>query len=97
MEEEEHEMVRAEFVVQVMFIGIVVGAFNTHVLSRVSVHVPYTVLLFIQGMVLALLMKRFHMGKFAMAAELWGTVNPELLLFIFLPILLFGEAMTLNW
>jgi hypothetical protein len=91
------ESVRSEFIIQLMFAGIVVGAFNTHVLTRVSLQIPYTVLLFVEGMALALLMKKVNMGKFGVAADVWGDVDPELLLFIFLPVLIFGEAMTLNW
>lgn len=89
--------VRSEYIIQLMFVGIVVGAFNTHVLTRVSLQIPYTVLLFVQGMLLALLMKKVPMGTFGIAADVWGDVDPELLLFIFLPVLIFGEAMTLNW
>lgn len=95
--EHEYKTVRSEFVVQVVFVGVVVGAFNTHVLTRISLQIPYTVALFVEGMLLALLMKKYPMGKFGVAADAWGDVDPELLLFIFLPVLIFGEAMTLNW
>jgi hypothetical protein len=93
----QEKTVRSEFIIQLIFVGIVVGAFNTHILTRISLQIPYTVLLFVQGMLLALVMKKVHMGKFGLAADLWGDVDPELLLFIFLPVLIFGEAMTLNW
>lgn len=102
-EEEKEEVVdtktsvRPEFIIQVMFLMIVVGAFNTHVLTRISLQIPYTVLLFVQGMLLALVMKKVDMGNLGVAADVWGDVDPELLLFIFLPVLIFGEAMTLNW
>ena len=29
--------------------------------------------------------------------ELWESINAELMLFVFLPPLVFGEAMSLNW
>lgn len=89
--------VRSEFIILFMFVGILLGTFTTHLLSRIALPIPYTVLMYLEGLFLALFMQKVHIGRFGQAVEVWGDINPDLLLYSFLPILLFGEAMSLNW
>lgn len=39
----------------------------------------------------------FVIGTFGQSIEDWARIDAELMLFVFLPPLIFGEAMTLNW
>ena len=89
--------VRSEFIILFMFVGILLGTFSTHLLSRIAVPIPYTVLMYLEGLFLALFMQKAQLGRFGRAADIWGDVDPDLLLYCFLPVLLFGEAMNLNW
>lgn len=36
-------------------------------------------------------------GTMGQSIDLWESINAELMLFVFLPPLVFGEAMSLNW
>lgn len=81
-----------------MFCGMVLGALITHILSRTQMNVPYTVVVFIVGVLLFVIIDKC--GDFGQAEDSirrWKDIDPELLLYLFLPALLFGEAMNLSW
>jgi hypothetical protein len=81
-----------------MFCGMMIGAVITYVLSRVKANVPYTVLVFLSGVLLFLLVDTdMGFGRLGDSVRRWKDIDPELLLYIFLPALLFGEAMNLSW
>ena len=63
-------------------------------------YLPYTLALFLEGMLLEWIHEeadgKHPMGALSKSIEAWGRISPHLLLYTFLPILLFGDAMTVN-
>ena len=53
--------------------------------------------MFILGLMLAGLIRIVDIGKFGASIYAWKNIDADLMLYIFLPPLIFGEAMTLNW
>jgi len=87
------------------FVAIIMGC----VTARLAVHtpVPYTGILLLEGMVMGLIheatstqenyqMTHFGLGTLSESLEMWIRIDPHLLLYAFLPGLLFGDASTLN-
>eukprot|EP00449_Zooxanthella_nutricula_P048481 CAMPEP_0198612090 /NCGR_PEP_ID=MMETSP1462-20131121/157720_1 /TAXON_ID=1333877 /ORGANISM="Brandtodinium nutriculum, Strain RCC3387" /LENGTH=1019 /DNA_ID=CAMNT_0044343893 /DNA_START=1 /DNA_END=3056 /DNA_ORIENTATION=+ len=84
-----------------VFGALLIGTAVIHVTS--SVHalraLPVTVVFFIIGIVLALLAEAGALQSSPTAMhsyESWAAIDPHLLLFTFLPPLLFGDAMTID-
>ena len=92
---EEHE----ENAILFMFAGIVLSALTSHVLSNhLNDCLPYTVVIFIEGIIMAGLNKKDLLGTtFGDSVSQWENIEADLILYVFLPALLFGEAMSLNW
>ena len=81
-----------------MFCGMALGAFVTHILSRVKINLPYTVVVFLLGGFASLIIDTdVNFGELENSIRSWKKIDPELLLYLFLPALLFGEAMNLKW
>lgn len=82
-----------------LFTGVLIGAGISHVLSRMGDPVPYTVCVFFIGlfMAVALNAKESEFYSWSDGASRYLNIDAELILYIFLPPLLFGEAMGLNW
>lgn len=88
----------AEVLLVFMFCGMFIGALVTLVLSRMKSSVPYTVVVFLVGVLLSCILDTtLDFGRFEDSVESWRDIDPELLLYLFLPALLFGEAMNLSW
>lgn len=79
-----------------LFVGTLLGALTTHLLSRYAHGVPYTVVVFLEGVLLAGLADA-DVGNLKDSINAWADIDAELILFLFLPILIFGEAMSLKW
>ena len=79
-----------------MFVGLLSGTFITFLLSRFAPNLPYTVVVFLLGILLATGVEYSNFGVLGDSVVIWSAIQPELLLFVFLPALIFGEAMTLN-
>ena len=81
-----------------MSAALMIGAATLYVISRFLEGVPYTMAVFILGVVLALAHhgSQERLGVYSRSLKLWEHINPELLLYSFMPILLFGDAMQLN-
>jgi len=86
-----------EIILLFMFGGMAIGVFITHLLSRSPVKLPYTVVMFFVGVALASLYRNEYMGHLGQALDDWSKLDPELMLYLFLPVLIFGDAMTLKW
>jgi len=69
---------------------------TTYFLSRFIPSVPYTVVVFLIGAFFSLSYGNVS-GTVNDSLFMWYTIDPELILFIFLPALLFGESMGLNF
>ena len=79
-----------------MFIGLLIGTFITYLLSRYALFLPYTVVCFVIGILLSLGAENANFQTFGKSIHEWEHIGPHLILYIFLPALLFGEAMTVN-
>jgi len=84
-----------------MFLGLVLGLFTMQILSKRNSFlncIPYTVVIFVFGILFSLyLSQREDKGDtIDISLESWLLLNPNLMIFIFLPPLIFGEAMRQN-
>lgn len=84
-----------------MFVGLGLGLFTMQILNRRNSFincVPYTVCIFVFGVLFALYLneREDKNDTIDISLESWLQINPELMLFIFLPPLIFGEAMRQN-
>eukprot|EP01041_Mallomonas_annulata_P003036 gene3036-5952_t len=79
-----------------MFVGVLLGSVITFILSRLAPNIPYTVVVFLVGIVLAIGATFSDLDVLGDSLYLWDSIEPEVLLFVFLPALLFGDAMTVN-
>ena len=78
-----------------LFLSLSLGTIITFILSRCAPYLPYTVIMFAIGIIISLgSVKNSDIGE---SDSLWNSIDPHLILYIFLPALLFGEAMTLNF
>ncbi len=85
-----------------LFTGLGVGVLLEQGLSHTADNsllrtLPYTVILFFLGLVLATLSKSHLTDEFNESLAEWCHIDADLMLFIFLPPLIFGEAMNLSW
>jgi NhaP-type Na+/H+ or K+/H+ antiporter len=80
-----------------LFCGILLGAIISYILSRLKLQTPYTVVLFVVGALLSGLASHLSLGDLETSMGFWQSLDPEIILFLFLPVLVFGEAMTLKW
>ena len=80
-----------------MFFGLGVGILILQVLSHFGDPIPYTVVVFIFGCLVSLFNRDHDLGMWGDSIEKWTHIDAELMLYVFLPPLIFGEAMTLNW
>merc|ERR1712159_543769 len=82
-----------------LFFALVMGAATLHILTLYAPSVPYTAVLLVEGMLLGLLheMTDHKLGKLSVSINMWINIHPHLLLFTFLPALLFGDCMCTNW
>lgn len=86
-----------EIAILFMFGGMSLGVAVTHLMARFPLNLPYTVVIFLIGCVFASLYTNENMGHVGQALDDWSKLDPELMLYMFLPVLIFGEAMTLKW
>ncbi len=87
----------APFLCVFLFCGLLIGIITSYILSRLKWQIPYTVLLFVLGSLISGLANQFHLGDLEISVEFWQELDPEIILFLFLPVLVFGEAMSLKW
>ncbi len=92
------EKPESQVMVEFLFFALFIGALITYILSRFAPGLPYTVVIFATGAALSFMFTPIDNGNSLKQSEhLWNGFQPELLLFVFLPALLFGEAMSLNF
>ena len=77
--------------------GLSLGILVMQLLSRYGEAIPYTVVIFLLGIIFSFVSKDKNAGSFTESVNEWVKIDAELILFIFLPPLIFGEAMNLNW
>ncbi|KAK9791813.1 hypothetical protein WJX73_006506 [Symbiochloris irregularis] len=84
-------------VLSFLVLTLVLGVFTLHLLAFTKV--PYTALLLIWGIIIGICVQTFaqHFKLLGPGTRLWENIDPELLLAVFLPIILFGGAFALQW
>lgn len=94
-EEEEQE---PYIVFYFMFTSLLLGTLTYALQHRYHLAIPYTVLLFLEGVIIGgLRHQNYFPTLYAASVDMWVNIDPELILFAFLPALLFGEAMGFTW
>ena len=78
-----------------IFISLAVGSAARTALHGTSV--PYTVVLFIIGMVMAVVYYYADLGLLEASLSAWGGINPHVLLACFLPALIFESSFSMEW
>ena len=78
-------------------LGVIVQQIMTRTQSKLLAAIPYTVLLFLIGLAMAGYSKSYATDEFNTSLQDWVRIDADLMLFVFLPPLVFGEAMSLNW
>ena len=79
------------------FVGLLCGAMVLYLQKRFLFFVPYTCLMFLLGVVFGLIHGAgADMGDFSGSIEQWINIDPHLLLTVFLPALIFSDAMKMN-
>mmetsp|Transcript_35226 Transcript_35226/g.64351 ORF Transcript_35226/g.64351 Transcript_35226/m.64351 type:complete len:874 (-) Transcript_35226:113-2734(-) len=94
-EEEGEHHAHGHIVLLYLFFTLAMGIATTFVLERYIPGLPYTCTLFVEGLIMALLQPS-SWTTLEVSVALWSRADPHLLLFCFLPPLVFSEAMNLN-
>lgn len=79
-----------------MFVGLTLGIVVTQLIAVYGESVPYTVVIFLLGGILAC-SATGALGAWSDSIIDWVNIDADVMLFVFLPPLIFGEAMNLNW
>ena len=88
-----HPHVAVLFPFAVMGMGVV----TSFALARWAPWLPYTVMLMVEGMIMGAVDHYGHSSaSLADSLHIWQAIDPHLLLFAFLPALLFGDAMCMD-
>jgi len=86
------------------FFAIMLGTATLHFLTRYFPSVPYTVAMMLEGIFFGWILQQRYEGNLItttydslkQSTDMWVNIDGHVLLFAFLPALLFGDAMTLN-
>jgi len=80
------------------FFSASIGVVVLFLLDRFNITVPYTALMFVFGMALGLIFGLTSLdGELSQSVDLWTSIDSETLLLVFLPGLLFGDALNVNY
>ncbi len=91
------ESATSEVVICFLFVATAIGAVVGYLLSRFAPALPFTLVMFIIGVLLALWEQYTDFHVLGESIDQWSHISPHLILYIFLPALLFGEAMQLKF
>eukprot|EP01038_Epipyxis_sp_PR26KG_P010392 gene10392-13958_t len=80
-----------------LFFGLMVGLLVMQFMSIFGEALPYTVLVFLVGVIFATVSLDGRADTFSQSVTDWSNIDAELMLYVFLPPLIFGEAMSLKW
>jgi len=91
-----HHEVHPHFALTFLIVALSLGALCHQFKSKLVF--PYTVLLLLLGMGLGAIhsLTGEKLGSLSDSISMWTKIDPHLLLFVFLPALLFGDAINLN-
>ncbi|KAH8095379.1 potassium:proton antiporter [Aureococcus anophagefferens] len=83
-----------------LFTALAAGALTLFLINHYVPSLPYTLALYIEGLILAIIIDRartsLEPSLFYQTVRMWEHIGPHLLLYSFLPILLFGDSMSIN-
>lgn len=92
-------MEKPETALLFLYFQLLLGVVSTYFISRYTSIIPYTILLFLIGIIISIV-HNFTVNNdsdnLLESLLQWESISPELMLFIFIPPLLFGECMSLN-
>jgi CPA1 family monovalent cation:H+ antiporter len=81
-----------------LFFAVFIGALVTYLISRFLTELHYTVILFFLGVVIAVVFNSIHDTDLLRISILqWEGFSGDMIIYVFLPALLFGDSMTLNF
>ena len=78
-----------------VFVALAVGSATRTALHGTSI--PYTVVLFMLGMLWAVIYDKADIGLLDTSLAAWKGINPHLLLAVFLPALIFESSFSMEW
>ena len=92
---------KQHFVLYWLVVGLGCGTLTQQFLSRYMPALPYTAVLLVEGVLIGVaaeIMKGelAYFPKLYESITMWESIDPHLILYLFLPALLFGDAMRLN-
>jgi NhaP-type Na+/H+ or K+/H+ antiporter len=97
-EEEHGEHSQIEVLFSFFILAIFIGAATTYLISRWAPSLPYTVVVFVIGILIAAVTEIVDSeDSLQKSVALWDRTDPHIILYAFLPALLFGEAMSLSF
>ena len=91
------------------FVAIIIGTAMSWILSRYAPNVPYTVSVLAMGIIFSATLNHFNppcwtgppsncnMNSLQRSTNMWAKIDGHVLLYTFLPSLLFGDSMALNF
>lgn len=97
VEEHAQEEIEEEMLVIFVFFAVLLGAAVRFILARSKLDLPYTVVLFVLGFVIGEIASRHKGSAYSHSIQSWQRIKPELIFYCFLPLLIFGDAQSLNW
>lgn len=74
-------------VILFLFLGLLIGALSNYILSRRNSKIPYSVIMFLEGLLYGYIMKHFYMDDLSDSMKTWAKVESDILLYMFLPVL----------
>eukprot|EP01035_Chromulina_nebulosa_P018392 gene18392-24093_t len=81
-----------------VLLGVILGNLTGYVFENVSFPIPYHVVVFFEGVVISIALKYFvFIGSTFENVICTPNISNDLIIYVFLPALLFGETMNLNW
>jgi CPA1 family monovalent cation:H+ antiporter len=82
-----------------LFFALFIGALITYLISRFLTELHYTVVIFFLGVLIAVIFNRLvdDTDLLRISVLQWEGFSGELIIYIFLPALIFGDSMTLNF
>ncbi|EEC11710.1 conserved hypothetical protein [Ixodes scapularis] len=93
MEIEEGEFAKASSPILFLFVSFILGALVRFLLKRLSIPLPYTVVVFVFGAIMGLVS---HYYESLQVYTYLARIDPKLLLHMFLPILIFESAFAMD-
>ena len=86
-----------ELIFVFLVLSLSVGVITNYLITRYAPDLPYTVVLFGIGILLSVSQYNHKKDIFLESFAIWESMEPHFILYAFLPALLFGDSMYLNY